>query len=113
VRNSIQSITAYGPEKKQLALRLCRTQDRVRFVVIDNGVGIAAENLARIFSHGFTTKKDGHGFGLHSCILMARGLGGSLTAKSEGPGKGATFTLELPIQAPDSTLAAQAADSGR
>ena len=55
-----------------------------------------AENLTRIFTHGFTTAKHGHGFGLHSSALAAREMGGTLTARSDGPGRGATFTLELP-----------------
>jgi signal transduction histidine kinase len=54
------------------------------------------ENLTRIFNHGFTTRKDGHGFGLHSGALAAKEMGGSLTVHSDGPGQGATFTLELP-----------------
>ncbi|WP_172436129.1 ATP-binding protein, partial [Pseudomonas ogarae] len=65
--------------------------------VIDNGEGIAPENLTRIFAHGFTTRKDGHGFGLHSCVLAAMEMGGSLEAHSDGPGTGATFTLKLAI----------------
>ena len=60
-------------------------------------LGIARENLTRIFSHGFTTKKHGHGFGLHSCANAAGEMGGSLSVRSDGPGKGATFTLELPL----------------
>ncbi len=71
--------------------------DAVRIDVEDNGMGIAQDTLEKIFSHGFTTKKSGHGFGLHSCALAARDLGGSLTAASDGPGKGACFTLMLPI----------------
>jgi two-component system NtrC family sensor kinase len=70
----------------------------LRFAVEDNGQGIAPENMTRIFSHGFTTKKSGHGFGLHSAVLAAKEMGGSLTAQSEGSGKGATFTLELPVK---------------
>ena len=66
--------------------------------VVDNGVGIAPENLTRIFQHGFTTKKDGNGFGLHSGALAARELGGRLTVHSDGAGQGAVFTLELPLQ---------------
>ncbi|HEX3728819.1 MAG TPA: ATP-binding protein [Opitutaceae bacterium] len=68
----------------------------VRFVVEDNGVGIAAGNLPRLFNHGFTTRAQGHGFGLHSSALAARQMRGSLTARSEGPGRGAVFSLELP-----------------
>ena len=63
--------------------------------MIDNGVGIPKENLTRIFSHGFTTRKNGHGFGLHSSALAAKELGGALSVHSDGPGKGATFTLVL------------------
>jgi sensor histidine kinase regulating citrate/malate metabolism len=69
--------------------------------VADNGMGILPENLIRIFQHGFTTRRDGHGFGLHSGALTARELGGSLTVHSDGPGTGATFSLELPIHAGD------------
>ena len=71
----------------------------LQVVVSDTGEGIASDNLTRIFAHGFTTKKDGHGFGLHSCVLAAREMGGSLKAHSDGPGLGAVFTLELPLQA--------------
>ncbi|HZL42420.1 MAG TPA: two-component regulator propeller domain-containing protein [Verrucomicrobiae bacterium] len=75
--------------------------DRVRISVSDNGIGIAPENLTRIFSHGFTTRKNGHGFGLHSAALAANEMGGSLQVQSEGIGKGATFILELPIRPSD------------
>jgi len=68
------------------------------FTVKDNGVGIAPENLIRIFSHGFTTRKEGHGFGLHSGFLAAKEMGGSLSVHSDGPGCGAVFTLQLPIK---------------
>jgi signal transduction histidine kinase len=70
---------------------------KVQFAVIDNGVGIHASHLARVFSHGFTTRQDGHGFGLHSAVNAAREMQGNLTASSDGPGKGSTFTLELPL----------------
>ncbi|MFC5498482.1 ATP-binding protein [Caenimonas terrae] len=71
----------------------------LRITVADNGEGIAPENLALVFSHGFTTRSNGHGFGLHSCVLAAQEMGGSLTARSAGIGQGATFTLEVPIGA--------------
>jgi C4-dicarboxylate-specific signal transduction histidine kinase len=83
----------------RLTLRLqIVSDDTLQVVVGDTGEGIAQENLTRIFAHGFTTKKDGHGFGLHSCVLAAREMGGTLTAHSDGPGTGATFMLELPIR---------------
>lgn len=74
--------------------------DRIRLTVTDNGVGIPAANLAKIFGHGFTTKKDGHGFGLHHSANAATEMGGRLWAESDGEGKGAKFVLELPIRAP-------------
>jgi signal transduction histidine kinase len=71
--------------------------NRVRIEIADNGVGIAPENLTRIFSHGFTTRKEGHGFGLHSAALAANEMDGELSVQSDGLGKGATFALELPL----------------
>jgi DNA-binding response OmpR family regulator len=72
----------------------------IRFQVIDTGTGILPENLTRIFSHGFTTRKEGHGFGLHSAANSAQEMGGSLSACSAGVNCGATFTLELPLKQP-------------
>ena len=70
----------------------------IRLEVSDNGTGIAEENLTRIFKYKFTTSEDGHGFGLHSAALTANEMKGSLSAHSDGPGKGAVFTLELPFK---------------
>ena len=66
--------------------------------VEDSGTGISEENLKRIFQHGFTTRKDGHGFGLHASAIAARSMGGSLAAFSAGAGMGARFTVELPLR---------------
>ena len=88
-----------GPDKK-ITISIEPAADLVRIAVTDNGAGIAPENLDRIFGHGFTTRKDGHGFGLHSGGNAASEMGGSLTAASAGPGHGATFTLALPCAKP-------------
>ncbi len=100
IRNAKYACDESGSRDKQLKVRVAASEgnDRVRIEVIDNGVGIPAENLTRIFNHGFSTRKEGHGFGLHSGALAATELRGRLTAFSEGPGKGATFTLEFPCQ---------------
>ena len=87
-----------GRLDKRLTVRVSHENGLVRVAVADNGVGIPAENLTKIFSHGFTTRKNGHGFGLHSAALAAREMGGALLGRSEGAGLGATFTVELPIQ---------------
>ncbi len=97
VRNAKHACNESARPGKRIILRTAKAGDRVLISVEDNGEGIAPENLVRIFSHGFTTRKDGHGFGLHSSALTAKELGGSLGAFSEGPGKGAVFTLELPL----------------
>jgi PAS domain S-box-containing protein len=85
---------------KQITLRIFKRDERTCISVIDNGVGIPPENRTRIFNHGFTTRKDGHGFGLHSGALAATEIGGRLTVQSDGIGSGATFTLELPPHPP-------------
>jgi len=97
VRNAQLACIESQRADKLLVLRTACSDERLQISVIDNGVGIAPENLNRIFAHGFTTRKDGHGFGLHSSALAARELGGSLQAHSDGPGCGATFVLELPL----------------
>jgi signal transduction histidine kinase len=95
---------------KKVAVRLKNAgNNRVRIEVADTGVGIAPENLTRVFSHGFTTRKNGHGFGLHSGALSAKEMGGSLTAHSDGVGKGATFVLELPTENKSQGSGAEAA----
>jgi ligand-binding sensor domain-containing protein/signal transduction histidine kinase len=96
VRNAKQACDQLDPSEKRLTFRVTNGNDRVRIAVTDNGIGIPPENLTRIFGHGFTTKKDGHGFGLHSGALAAKEMGGSLNVISDGSGQGATFTLELP-----------------
>ena len=81
-----------------ISVRATNGGEFARISVTDNGVGIAPENLDRIFAHGFTTKKDGHGFGLHNSAMVAKEMGGNLRVHSDGPWKGATFTLELPLK---------------
>jgi len=97
IRNAKYACDESGRLDKKLTVSIVNGSDLVRISVADNGVGIAPEHLTRIFSHGFSTRKDGHGFGLHSGALAAKELGGTLTAHSDGPGAGATFTLELPL----------------
>ncbi len=98
VRNAKYACDESGRTDKLITVRTTADQRGVQIAIVDNGVGIPEENLTRIFNHGFTTRKTGHGFGLHSGALAARELGGSLTVHSEGPGHGATFTLVLPFR---------------
>jgi signal transduction histidine kinase len=93
---------------KVIRLQIKRTgDDRVQIVVTDNGVGILPEHMSKIFTYGFSTKKSGHGFGLHSSALAVKELGGTIRCESQGPGRGATFIFELPFKpAVESRLAA-------
>jgi signal transduction histidine kinase len=97
IRNAKYACEDSGRSDKRITIGVTRCALGVAIAVADNGVGIPAENMSRIFSHGFTTRPGGHGFGLHSAALAAQELKGSLRVASDGPGCGATFWLELPI----------------
>lgn len=96
ISNAKHAVIATRPEYKELALTVTAGIDCVSISLQDNGDGIPAENLTNIFCHGFTTRAEGHGFGLHSAALAAQQLKGSLSVCSDGPDCGATFTLTLP-----------------
>ena len=99
IGNAKHALATSGREEKLLTIRFYKhNEDRIRIDVIDNGAGIPRKNLTKIFQHGFTTRKDGHGFGLHSGALAAQEMEGMLTAHSDGPNQGAIFTLELPLK---------------
>lgn len=99
ITNAVHAVREYPVHPKQITVRLYEQPDGLVCIeVADNGMGIAPENMTRIFEHGFTTRKDGHGFGLHASANAAREMGGSLIAQSDGRGKGACFRLELPMR---------------
>jgi signal transduction histidine kinase len=97
IRNAKYACDESGRADKRLTVRVTGDEATVRIAIADHGVGIAAENMRRIFSHGFTTRETGHGFGLHSAALAAGEMRGALLVHSDGPGCGAMFTLELPV----------------
>ena len=96
IRNAKQACKETGLPDRQIVIGVKNADATVKISVSDNGVGIPEENLTLIFGHGFTTRKEGHGIGLHSGALAAKELGGELKVTSKGLGHGATFTLELP-----------------
>ena len=99
ISNAKQAMANLADRPREITLLVKAIEDNtLRISVKDAGEGILPENMTRIFAHGFTTRKDGHGFGLHSCALAAVEMKGHLTAHSDGPGKGAVFTLELPLK---------------
>jgi len=98
ISNAKHALEEADQENHELLVAIAAVDGGVRLEVRDNGVGISRENLAKIFTHGFTTKKTGHGFGLHNCANAAQQMDGSLTAYSDGPGTGASFVLRMPVQ---------------
>jgi predicted ATPase/signal transduction histidine kinase/tRNA A-37 threonylcarbamoyl transferase component Bud32 len=97
-RSALESV----PEgERHLGVRLTAEAGWARIQVVDNGEGLAPEIRERLFSQGFSTRKDGYGLGLHASALATRLLGGRLTLESEGPGRGAIATLELPLTVPE------------
>lgn len=97
IGNAIQATEQNTRDNRRVSIRTYETPDgHICFSVSDNGIGISPENLQKVFNHGFTTREAGHGFGLHASILAAESMGASLTAASDGVGKGAEFVLRLP-----------------
>jgi signal transduction histidine kinase len=101
IQNARQAIDSHGGDERKLTVRLSAPDEHtVQVEVQDSGIGIAEDSLAKVFDHGFTTKPRGHGFGLHSAANAATEMGGTLTVRSDGVGKGATFIFRLPVRAP-------------
>ncbi len=96
LKNALDCVSEGG----QVEINVYRPEPgRLRISVRDNGIGIAHEDMVRIFAPGYTTRTGGTGIGLHSAANMARELGGTLTAESAGLGGGATFALDVPAPA--------------
>jgi two-component system, NtrC family, sensor kinase len=106
VANAVQAVKVNPMDGRRMTVSIRQDNtSELELSVSDNGEGIPPENLGKIFRQGFTTRKDGHGFGLHSGVLIVKSLGGTLEAASAGPRQGATFTLRLPLK-PTPALAA-------
>lgn len=97
ISNAKYAMDENGSRNRLLVIRARKNGDHADIEIADNGIGIERANLESIFSYGFTTRRDGHGFGLHNAALTARELKGALKAESEGVGKGSVFTLSIPF----------------
>ncbi|WNG27718.1 AAA family ATPase [Cystobacter fuscus] len=97
LNNAREALESVPEEARRLGVRLTAEGGWARIQVVDNGEGLTPEVRERLFTQGFSTRKDTYGTGLHSSALAARLLGGRLTVESEGPGQGVTATLELPL----------------
>jgi signal transduction histidine kinase len=99
IQNARQALCTPELARRRLVLRCLESgPDELRIEVEDSGPGIAPEDQARIFTHGFTTRREGHGFGLHASANAATEMGGKLEARSAGRGQGACFVLSLPLK---------------
>ena len=99
IRNAKEAIDENPELNRTITLRTMQMdKDHVRLEVEDTGIGIEQSHLTKIFNHGFTTKKSGHGFGLHGSSLAVKEMGGELEVSSHGAGKGATFSIDLPVR---------------
>jgi signal transduction histidine kinase len=100
--NAAQAIETGDPARHEIKI-VTRTDDRgwAQVAITDSGVGIPAENLARVFVPFFTTKPSGvgSGLGLPICQRIVEELGGRIELDSH-PGAGTTVTVSLP-PAPD------------
>jgi len=117
INNAKQALYAVDRPDRRIEIKTYRHGHFAAVEVTDNGIGIEPENLTRIFESGFTTRPEGHGFGLHFSAITAKDLGGKLTAASSGQGTGATFTLWIPLESADAseedTTAAARGTSGK
>jgi signal transduction histidine kinase len=95
-KNAKEAMEGRAPAEKELLIRTWEDSEKVHLSITDNGEGIKTEHLNNVFNHGFTTKKEGHGFGLHTCANYMTEMGGEIKAQSEGEGKGTTFTVSFP-----------------
>lgn len=104
IKNSIEAIgeLAESGERNEvpcIQCRACIDGDFLRLDIVDSGIGIASEDINKIFSAGFTTKEQGNGLGLHSSANFVVGSGGKIQAFSEGKGKGARIQIMFPCSA--------------
>lgn len=95
LKNAVEAMENTPKEDKIITISARKKKNTVEIVISDRGQGIEKNLLDRIFSHGFSTKEKGQGFGLHSCANYMMQMGGSIRAESKGLNKGATFILEF------------------
>lgn len=98
IKNAVEAMADNGDRPRVITIRSGKLEgsEKLFLSVADSGMGITTNNLKNLFSHGFTTKENGHGFGLHYCANTMREMNSHIEAESEGIEKGATFRLIFP-----------------
>lgn len=97
ISNAKYALIDGGQEDKTISVLVERIENNVSINVIDNGIGIASEDIAHLFKYGFKKRRGGHGYGLHHSALVANDLGGRISVHSDGLGKGASFSIIIPV----------------
>ncbi len=98
IKNALEAISSFEGSTRQIELITEESKPGwIALKVRDSGCGISRKNLEKMFSFGFTTKKSGHGFGLHSAACAAKEMNGRVTVESDGEGFGACFGIEVPM----------------
>ena len=96
IKNAKESLLCAEQKQRKLKITTRRDRDQLLVFISDDGLGLSKSQLNRMFNYGFTTKQEGHGFGLYTCDQTMKELGGTISVTSEGLGKGATFKLVFP-----------------
>jgi len=97
IKNGIEAMSETPPHKRILHLETGETEKGdIYFKIVDHGCGIRPEDREQLFTHGFTTKESGHGFGLAFCAKAMSEMNGAIEAHSEGEGQGSVFILTFP-----------------
>lgn len=96
IKNAYEAMDNENLHLRILSVRTYVDQGYVVFAVQDTGEGFSAEEKHKLFHFGYTTKKLGSGFGLHSCANYLIANHGKIEAFSGGKGKGATFVVNVP-----------------
>lgn len=98
IKNAKEAMDGIPPEEKKIFIKTWQDSENVYLSIQDTGHGIKSEHMGKIFTQGFTTKKKGHGFGLHSSANYMAEMDGNIKVSRNGEGDGASFTLSLPLQ---------------
>ncbi|MCW8928671.1 MAG: HAMP domain-containing histidine kinase [Gammaproteobacteria bacterium] len=100
LKNAYESIDLNPESNKQICLKAYVDENSNNQVIVkikDTGIGFSAGAEKNFFDFGYTSKSEGSGFGLHFCANFLKSIDGHIIAQSEGEGKGAEFTIYLPI----------------
>ena len=97
LKNAVEAMEETAYDQRLIHLETGEDGDGCIFIRIrDQGMGMEKDVVDKAFTHGFTTKKNGHGFGLHYCAQAMEEMHGAIQVESPGRGKGTTFTLTFP-----------------